>query len=147
MSLVKWNNYPDKSISSLLDNFFRRDVNDFMGEWSGIEPAVNIVETKNEYKVEVAVPGMHKESFEVKLDNDYLLISCNKEDSKEDKGENFVRKEFGYSSFSRSFHLPSDLVETDKIGASYIDGILCVTLPKRDKVKKQEEGPKQIPIS
>src|SRR5688500_15250676 len=124
MSLVKWNNYLDKPIASLLDNFFRRDANDFLGDWRGSEPAVNIIENKGEYKVEVAVPGMTKEDFDVKLDNDYLLITCNKEESKEDKGENFVRKEFSYSSFRRSFHLPSELVETEKIGANYKDGIL-----------------------
>ena len=146
MNLVKWNHLIDSPITSLMNNFFGRDLNDFSGDWKGTQPAVNFLETKDEFKVEVAVPGMSKENFDVKLDEDVLVITGKKEDNKEEKKDNYMRKEFSYSSFQRSFHLPTNTVEVDKIEANYKDGILHLTIPKKEEAKV-ERKPKQISIS
>ena len=77
-------------------------------------PAVNIVEDKNDYKVSLAVPGMKKDDFNIDVEGNMLTISSEKEESKEEKDEKYNRKEYSYSSFSRSFTLPEE-VNKEKI--------------------------------
>ena len=98
-------------------------------------PAVNIVEGKDDYVVSLAVPGMKKEDFNIDLDGNMLSISCEKTESKEEKEKKFTRKEYNYSSFSRSFTLPEQVM-TDKIEARYEDGVLKLALPKKEEAKK-----------
>ncbi|MBK8090394.1 MAG: Hsp20/alpha crystallin family protein [Chitinophagaceae bacterium] len=98
-------------------------------------PAVNIVEDKNDYKVSLAVPGMKKDDFNIDVEGNMLTISSEKEESKEEKDEKYNRKEYSYSSFSRSFTLPEE-VNKEKIEAKYEDGVLKLMLPKKDEVKK-----------
>jgi HSP20 family protein len=98
-------------------------------------PAVNIVEDKNDYKVSLAVPGMKKDDFNIDVEGNMLTISSEKEVSKEEKDEKYNRKEYSYSSFSRSFTLPEE-VNREKIEAKYEDGLLKLVLPKKDEVKK-----------
>jgi len=98
-------------------------------------PAVNIVEDKNDYKVSLAVPGMKKDDFNIDVEVNMLTISSEKEVSKEEKDEKYNRKEYSYSSFSRSFTLPEE-VNREKIEAKYEDGLLKLVLPKKDEVKK-----------
>lgn len=125
---------------SVLDELFNRDIFD----WSfnrlagnASVPSVNIRETEKNYEVEVAAPGLDKNSFKVELDNDMLTISAHKETGKEEKDKegNYTRKEFSYESFQRSFQLPENVVEKDKISASYKDGILHITVPKSAEAK------------
>jgi len=97
-------------------------------------PAVNVVENHNEYKVNLAAPGMKKSDFEINVEGNMLTISSEKEESKEEKDEQYTRKEFSYSSFSRSFSLPED-VKQDKIEAAYEDGVLKISLPKREDAR------------
>ena len=97
-------------------------------------PAVNIVEDKNDYKVSLAVPGMKKDDFNIDVEGNMLTISSEKEESKEEKDEKYNRKEYSYSSFSRSFTLPEE-VNKEKIEAKYEDGVLKLMLPKKDEVK------------
>ena len=100
-------------------------------------PAVNVLDTANNYLVEMAVPGLKKSDFNISLDNQLLSISAELKSEYEDvDNENYTRREFGYSSFKRTFTLPES-VETDKISAKYDDGILKVTLPKREEEKKK----------
>lgn len=100
-------------------------------------PAVNVLDTANDYLVEMAVPGLKKSDFNISLDNLLLLISAEVKSEYENvDNENYTRREFGYSSFKRTFTLPES-VETDKISAKYDDGILKVTLPKREEAKKK----------
>jgi HSP20 family protein len=106
-------------------------------------PAVNISENKSAYKVSLGVPGMKKDDFKVDMDGSLLTISCEKKEEKEEKDEKFTRKEYNYSSFSRSFTIPEDILP-DKIEASYNDGVLELKLPKKEPVKKAE--PKKIAI-
>ena len=98
-------------------------------------PAVNITEQKNDYLVSLAVPGMKKEDFKIDIDGNMLTISSEKEETKEEKDKKFTRKEYNYSSFSRSFTLP-DEVNKEKIDAKYEDGVLKISLPRREEVKK-----------
>jgi len=106
-------------------------------------PAVNITENKNDYLVSVAVPGMKRDDFKIDVDGNMLTISCEKEESKEEKDKKFTRKEYNYSSFCRSFNLP-DEVSQDKIEAKYEDGVLKLTLPRKEETKKPSA--KQIAV-
>jgi len=94
-------------------------------------PSVNVSETDKEFKLEFAVPGFEKQNFDVQLDKEYLTISGKKEMSNEVKEKNYTRKEFSFGTFKRTFTLPEN-VATDKIEAIYENGILHLTLPKKE---------------
>jgi HSP20 family protein len=98
-------------------------------------PAVNITEQKNEYLVSLAVPGLKKDDFKIDIDGNMLTISSEKEETKEEKDKKFTRKEYNYSSFSRSFTLP-DEINKEKIDAKYENGILKIALPRKEEAKK-----------
>jgi HSP20 family protein len=106
-------------------------------------PAVNITEQKNDYLVSLAAPGMKKEDFNIDVDGNMLTISSEKEETKEEKDKKFTRKEYNYSSFSRSFTLP-DEVNKEKIEAKYEDGVLKLVLPRKEEIKKP--AAKQIAV-
>jgi HSP20 family protein len=97
-------------------------------------PAVNIMEDKDQYIVSLAVPGLKKEDFKIDVENNMLTISSEQEVSKEEKEEKFTRKEYSYSSFSRSFSLPED-VRQDAIDARYENGVLNIFLPRKEEAK------------
>ncbi len=101
-------------------------------------PAVNIEETEDVFIVALAAPGKIKEDFEITLDNDVLTIASEvkQEEAIENKEKRFTRKEFSYSSFKRTFNIP-DTINTADITADYKNGILSVTLPKREEAKEQ----------
>ena len=123
---------------SLFDDFFKPWKEWFGngGSWGRTMdvPAVNISEQKDEYLVSLAAPGMKKDDFKIDVDGNILTISSEKEESREEKEKKFTRKEYSYSSFSRSFTLP-DEVNKEKIEAKYEDGILKVSLPHREGAK------------
>ena len=127
------------NLNSWIDDWFGRDLSSVFSTNfnTGMTlPAVNIKETGDAYYVEMAVPGMKKTDFDISIDNNVLSISTENETEHEDKGENYTRREFGYSSFRRSFTLP-ETVEDDKIGAKYSEGILSIHLPKKDEAKQK----------
>jgi HSP20 family protein len=95
------------------------------------------METNDDFKIEVAAPGMKRNDFKVELDNNVLTISSQLENNREEKDENgnYTRREFSYQSFQRSFSLPEKKVQGDKITARYVDGILHVTVPKTEEAK------------
>ena len=97
-------------------------------------PKVNIKESDDSFEVQMAVPGFKKDSFNISVENEELLISADIKEEKEEKSEAFTRREFGYASFRRSFILP-ETIDGDKIKANYEDGILNVTLPKKEEAK------------
>ncbi len=104
---------------------------------TGVTPAINVKETKNDYTVEVAAPGMTKEDFDVRLnENNDLVISMEKkaEKKEEDHETHYLRREFSYSKFQQTMLLPDD-VEREKIDAKVNNGILCITLPKKQESK------------
>jgi HSP20 family protein len=98
-------------------------------------PAVNITESPDHYKVVLAAPGMKKEDFKIAVEGNMLTISSEKEQSNEENLKTYTRKEYNYSSFSRSFTLP-DEVNKEKIGASYTDGLLSIVLPRKESSVK-----------
>ena len=98
-------------------------------------PAVNISESEKSYNLAVAAPGLKKDDFNVHVEGNVLTVSSEKEESKEDKNEDYTRREYNYSSFSRSFTLPEE-VKQDEIEAEYKNGELLLTLPKRKAEKK-----------
>ncbi len=126
-------------IPTIWDNFFNHDIfgwdTNFATEGQSL-PAVNIRETNDGYTVEMAAPGMKKEDFKIELDGSSLSISSEHKEEKKDKdGENYNRREFSYQSFYRTFHLPKDVVDSDKINAKYENGILKLQIPKREEAK------------
>jgi HSP20 family protein len=134
-------------IPSVFDDFFRPwnewfDDSLFRGRTMNI-PAVNITEHKNEFKVELAVPGMKKNDFKIDVDGNMLTISSEKEESNEEKEKRFTRKEYSYSSFSRSFTLPEE-INLDKIEAKYEDGVLKLSLPRKEEARTH--AAKQITV-
>lgn len=99
-------------------------------------PSVNICEHDTHYEISVAAPGMTKNDFKVELDNNRLIISGERKQEKEQKNSgNYLRKEFNYQSFTRSFTLAEKQVEREKIQAKYTDGVLCITMPKTSEAK------------
>jgi HSP20 family protein len=137
-------NFP--TIASLIDDWFFGDIPSLMTSNfnDGMSvPKTNIKETEDSYFVEMAVPGMNKESFEINLDNQMLTVSAHNKEEKEDKTDRYTRREFGYSSFKRSFTLP-EFIEESKIKASYNEGILNIELPKKEEAKPKP--PKSIKV-
>lgn len=134
------------SMPSMVDDFFGRDMltslfDDFQ---TGISvPAVNIIEGKDDFRIEVAAPGLDKKDFTIDVKNNVLFITSEKRQEDEQKDEKYMRREFSYSSFKRSFSLP-DSVDVDKIRANHKDGVLKIEIPKKEEAK--EKPPKQIQI-
>lgn len=135
------------SLSSWVDNFFENSLGtEFLSNFNtGITlPAVNIKETNDQYVLELAIPGMKKSDFSIEVDNKVLSISSEVKTENQVNDELYTRREFGYSAFKRTFTLP-DTVESENVNASYADGILLVTLPKREEAK--QKPPKRIKIN
>lgn len=136
MGTVKYNPFvPAKAFSNLFDEFFTRGLGDFVGADSIFtQPSVNVLETKDNFQIELAAPGLTKGDFEVKLDNGTLAISAKKENKEETAEGKYTRKEFNFASFTRSFQLP-DTINAAEIAATYENGVLLVTLPKKEEAK------------
>ncbi|WP_159801962.1 Hsp20/alpha crystallin family protein [Flavobacterium sp. MK4S-17] len=133
MNLVKRNQTnPNSLFPSVMDELFK----DWMGgsalSNSRVVPPVNIKETDQFFTVELMAPGMKKEDFNIEVDNDLLTISSEIKTEKNEEEGKFTRREFSYSSFKRSFTLP-ETVNEDEINAAYQDGILKITLPKKEE--------------
>lgn len=130
MSLIKWNKGNDFPLSSFVDDFFRDDFFSMKPiEVNNFFPAANIEETEKSFNIELAIPGMKKEDINVELENGLLIISAEKEETKEESEKKFTRKEYSYNSFKRSFTLPENVKEED-IVAEYDKGILKLVVPK-----------------
>lgn len=134
-------------LPSFDDDVFGKDfMRDFFNwEDNPSVPDVNVKESKDHYTIEVAAPGMDKKDFDVNVQNNMLVISSEKEAKNEEGGdeENYVRREFSYTSFQRSFSIP-ETVDAENIKAKYENGVLYVELPK--KKEAVEKASKQIKI-
>ena len=132
------------SISRMMDEFFNGNMMD-MNDRSlmATQPSVNIVENENDFVVEVAAPGLTKEDFNLTVEDEVLTISGEKKQEKEEKDGTFTRREFNYSSFSRSFHLP-ETCKSEEISASYNNGVLTLSIPKREEARKKPAKSIQI---
>ena len=140
MNIIK---YQSPKFNSLMPNFFDifdgilgNNIADFTGsDYLAKSPSVNIIETDNSYDLELSVPGFNKENISINVENDVLTIKGETKTEKEENKKSYTRHEFSYSSFTRSFNL-NDQVRGDKIGADYKDGILTITIPKKEEAKK-----------
>ncbi len=132
-TIIRKRNYSSPSIfdeffnDSYLPGFFEHNAKSN----GSTSPAVNVEEDEKEYRIEVAAPGLEKEDLHVTIDDGVLTIKAEqKADNKESK-DNYIRREFEFSSFSRAFTLP-DEVDAEKISAKHKNGVLKVTLPKAE---------------
>jgi len=140
-------------LSSVLDDFFHKGLNELTNNnFSHNRPSVNILEQDDAFEVQLAAPGLKKEDFQIKVDKDQLIVSVSKEVATETKDKEntekeeptFRRREFNFSSFSKSFHLP-ETIDSGAIDATYEDGVLKITLNKKEEAKEKE--PRLIAIS
>lgn len=149
MSLIKRNGNTFPAFPSLFDDFFGPELfnwgNNNFSSTSTTVPAVNIKETTDAFEVEVAAPGMEKGDFSITLDGNLLTISSAKQQQEEKKEQNYTRREFSYQSFQRSFELAKDVVDEDKINARYENGLLHLTIPKKEEAK--QKGPRTIQVA
>jgi HSP20 family protein len=151
MSIIRRNNqFPSMSMTTLFDDLLNRDLLNWglnnNSETNTTIPAVNIKETKDSFNVELAAPGMRKEDFKVELDGNQLTISSEKRLEEESTDENrYTKREFSYQSFQRTFQLPKEVVDADKIEARYKDGLLHLVIPKKEEAK--QKPPRMIQIA
>ena len=118
----------------------------YLNELELINGGVNIKETADNFVVEVAAPGMTKKDFKIELDGNMLTISSEKSDQREEnEDEKYTRKEFSYQSFYRTFNLPKEVVDAEKIEAKYENGLLHLMIPKKEEAK--QKPPRLIQIS
>ncbi len=135
--------------NGFFDDLFQKDLfnwnlSNFSHSGSTL-PAVNVKETSDTFEVEMAAPGMKKENFEVTLDGNLLTISAQAKSEQEEKeGEKYSRREFHYHSFQRRFQLPKDVVDIDQINARYEEGLLKLSIPKKEEAK--QKPPRTIAI-
>lgn len=120
--------------SFLSDEFFNWPTNGYEKN-RGYSPAVNISENENGFTLDVAAPGLQKEDFTIKIEDDLLTISAEVKTESEDKTPNYTRKEFGFKSFKRSFRITEEQINQDEIKASYENGVLSIQLPKKEEAK------------
>ena len=130
-------------------SFFTPRMFDFNGDYPEMDfavrmPSVNIIENTKDFKIEMAAPGMEKKDFKIEMDNDMLTISAEKKEETKEEKENYMRKEYSFNAFTRTFRLPENCI-ADKIDAKYDNGILHLILPKKEvKVTKPS---KEIKVS
>lgn len=142
MTLVKFRNANPISrynvIPSVFSDFFSDFLNDdtLPGTTFKSIPAVNILETPESYRIELAAPGMNKSDFRISVENGILSISAEKKDEKAGEDRKYTRKEFVFTSFTRTFTMP-DQVNADEVAADYTNGILTLNLPKKEEAKKK----------
>ena len=127
-------------LPSIFNDFFD---NEWMAKANATAPAINVIESEKEYKVEVAAPGMTKEDFNIRIDEDNnLVISMEKkvENKEEKKDGRYLRREFSYSKFQQTMILP-DNVDKEKIAAQVENGALTIDLPKlsEEEIKNRRE--------
>ncbi len=144
MSLMKLSN----QLPSLFDRFFESDLMDWsnrnFSSTNTTLPSVNIKESLEDFEVDLAAPGFSKDDFRIEVNHDQLTISSEKKVENETrKGQQFNKREFSYQSFSRTFTLPNT-VDSERISARYENGILRISIPKKEEAKPKP--PKAIEI-
>ena len=143
-NLMKFNPiWKNRDVFNVMDEIFNKSLGDFMTtDVVKSQPQINIKETEKAYELEVAAPGLKKEDFKISLDKDHLTISAEMStENVEEEGE-YKRREFNYSSFSRSYYLPES-IDSEGIKAKYDNGILRIEVPK---VEVKEPKGKTIEI-
>lgn len=142
MTLVKFKNgnsfdslFPTNSrmdFPTFFNDVFDRFLTDEKVTWM---PAVNIVERENDYKIDLAVPGLDKKDFNIEVENNLLVVSGERKEEKVEEKDKVTKREFHYGSFKRSFTLP-ETADSDKINATYNNGVLTVSVAKKEEAKQ-----------
>jgi HSP20 family protein len=144
MTLVKFRNggnfnglFPSNSRMEL-PNFFNDVFNQLMSEDEKVTwmPSVNIIERENDYKIDLAVPGMEKKDFNIEVENDLLVITGERKEEKMEEKDKVTKREFHYGSFKRSFTLP-ETADAEKINANYNNGVLSLSIAKKEEAKQK----------
>ena len=140
MTYVKFN---QPSLRNL-DGFFNAFMNETQSQNSGFNfPPVNIAETKDHFEVELNVPGRNKEDFKITVDKNILTVSFEKKEEQKDDSKKQLKKEFSLQPFKRSFTLDEKVIG-EEIAAKYENGLLTLTIPKKEVVKLEA---KQIAVN
>ncbi|MEX1003272.1 MAG: Hsp20/alpha crystallin family protein [Crocinitomicaceae bacterium] len=140
MTLRKYNK--PYSLSHDFDRFFNdffltpKIIGDSGNDLMSNIPAVNIEEENEQFAIQLAAPGMKKDDFKIEIDDGVMTISSETKEEHESANDKFTRREFNYSSFSRSFTLPENIDE-DGVKAQYKDGILTIAVPKTKEVAQK----------
>ncbi|MEO6733049.1 MAG: Hsp20/alpha crystallin family protein [Ferruginibacter sp.] len=149
-TVMRRNSNAFNTLPALFDDFFGKDpfnwrLSSFSDTGTTV-PAVNIKETKDNFEVQMAAPGMTKDDFKVELEGSMLTISSEKSSEQESNEENrYSRREYCYQSFQRSFTLSKEVVDEEKIQAKYEGGVLHLVIPKKEEAK--QKPPRLIKIS
>lgn len=131
---------------SIFNELFDNDFPGFVPAKQFASPAVNVIENEKEYQIELAAPGVAKGDFNIRLEDDNeLSITLERKGAGKDEKKNYLRREFSYASYQRSFIIPED-VEIEKIAASMNDGVLSINLPKKE-VSVKAPATRQIEIN
>jgi HSP20 family protein len=141
MTTLKFNQPTLKTLDSFLDNLLS-DLPVSNSNNSINFPAVNICETNDNYELEFNVPGRKKEDFKITVDKNILTVSFEKTEEQKEEKKQFIKREFITQSFKRSFTL-DEKIDAEKIDAKYENGILMLTLPKKEELKVV---PKEISV-
>lgn len=133
MYLTKHSNFhrPAQRLSFFDDEFVRDIFNVGAKSYAIATPAANIKETKDQFLIELVAPGWNKEEFNISVEQKNLIISAEKQEEQKQEGEKYTRKEWRQHSFKRRFEL-SDVIDASKITAQYNNGILTLSLPKKE---------------
>jgi HSP20 family protein len=126
--------FPSLSNDFLAEQFLNPHLFGFEGDFfnEGMTiPPVNVSETEKEFKMDLSAPGMKRDDFKVNIENGALTISSEKEEENKEENKNYKRREYSYNRFSRTFQLPEN-VDENNINAKYDNGILQITIPKKD---------------
>lgn len=109
-------------------------------------PAANVIPTPDSFRIEMAIPGLQKQDFTIQLDNEMLCVSAaQQENNALEEGSQYVQQEFQHLAFERRFRLSKTLIVPNEISATYTDGILRITIPKKEEAK--ELPPRQIEVT
>lgn len=142
MTLMKWHNQP--TLANIFEDMFDREYQYNHKRNCGCKPLTNVTENEEAFNLELSVPGYEKKDISINLENNILTISSEQEENEDNEQRNYTMREFAQGSFSRSFTLPKS-VNSEMIKAEYKNGILILTLPKKEEVKMKLQ--KEIKIS
>lgn len=142
MTVLRYNNSAknNPAFNNLLSDLFPHTPSMYREQHRNVP--VNIHETENEYLLEVVAPGWNKEDFTISLENNLLTVALDKKEEPAKETEKFIRREYKFSSFKRSFTV-DDKIDADAVSAQYVNGVLTLNLPKKEEVKP---ATKQISI-
>lgn len=134
MTIIRWQQRP--AMAQLLNNFVEREFSTGFEHNCGCAPATNILEKPEEFEIQLVVPGLKREDFQIEVEDNVLSVSYEKkeEEDQTNSESKFVRKEYNLDGFTRTFKIPKH-ADAENIKARYEDGLLYVAIPRQDPEK------------